>query len=105
MPAPLTKREPAVIVGAISSLLVAGIAVAVAFGLDLTKEQVAALTALAAPATLLPIVQAFVTRAAVVSPATADARVEAAVADATAAPELPAARRVLVDEADSPVVA
>lgn len=103
MPAPLTKTEPAALVGAITALVTAGLTVAVAFGLDLTKEQIAALGVLAAA--VVPLVQAIVTRAAVVSPATADARVEAAVADATAAPELPAARRVLVDEAGSPVVA
>lgn len=102
MPAPLTKTEPAALVGAITALVTAGLTVAVAFGLDLTKEQITALGVLAAA--IVPLVQAIVTRATVVSPATADARVEAAVADATA-PEVPAARRALVDEAGEPVVA
>lgn len=92
--APLTQREPAVIVGAITSLVSAALMVAVAFGLKLTPDQVTALAALTA--VIVPLVQAIVTRSKVVSPATAEARVEAAVA-AAEEPE-PKPRRALLEQ-------
>lgn len=70
--APLTKREPSLIVGSITALVTAALGVAVAFGLDLSKEQIAALGLLAAA--VIPMVQAVITRGAVVSPATAQER-------------------------------
>lgn len=86
MSAPITKREPALLIGAITTLVTAALNVAIVFGLGLTAEQAAALAGLTLP--VAGLVQAIITRGAVTSPATAERQeteaYEAGVADAEA---------------------
>lgn len=55
-----TQREPAVIVGTITALVTAGVACAVAFGMDLTDDQQSAILGVAA--VVAPLLAAIITR-------------------------------------------
>lgn len=65
------KKEPAVIIGAIGSVVTALIALLVAFGLDLTAEQQAAISTVVLA--IVPIVVGIITRQFVFAPATVEA--------------------------------
>jgi len=75
-------REPAAIIGAISTAVTAVLALLVAFGIDLTDGQQAAI--LGVIAGVGPVVTGILIRRTVYSPATRDAQVAAA---ATSAPD------------------
>lgn len=64
------NREPAAIIGTITGLVAAVIALVVAFGLDLTPEQQTAIVG--ATAVLAPVIATLITRGHVYSPATTD---------------------------------
>lgn len=71
MSTPNLRTEPAVIVGAITAGATAVIALLVAFGVDLTAEQQAAVLGVVAVAA--PVIAGLVIRGRVYAPATVDA--------------------------------
>lgn len=81
------KKEPAVIIGAIASVVTSLVALAVAFGLDLTQDQQTAIVGVVV--TVTPLIVGIITRQYVFAPAT--------VAALEAEPEV-APRRALIEE-------
>lgn len=76
------NREPAVIIGSVVALVDAALIAIVAFGVDLTKEQTAAVMGVASG--IATLIGAYVTRGKVWSPES----VEEAIDEATALPPM-----------------
>lgn len=70
------RREPAAVIGTITAIVTALLALAVAFGVDLSEEQRSAILALVA--TVAPIAAALLIRRSVWSPASHEDAVTAA---------------------------
>jgi hypothetical protein len=87
------KAEPAVIIGAITSLITAGIAAAVAFGVDISEEQRNAILGLIAPVVGAMFLMSVVIRQFVYSPKSAekiaDTQYAAGVPSTEPQPEIP----------------
>lgn len=83
VPTGVTSKEPAALVGMITGLVSAVIALAIAYGVDISDDQQAAIMGLVAA--LAPIIAGIVTRSKVYSPSTTQSLVNKAAAtqDAT----------------------